>query len=266
MIQRCERCRRANPREAVYCHFDGAILTRAGAGDVPADGSAMNVGVRPFPTPFLMPSGEACKNFVDLCRALHADSAVAHDLLRQGAFEAFFARLGRADLCVAATAAARAPDPVRGLDEILGRLPGCPLTAARLRVGSSEHDLGVLAPGEDREFTITLANEGMRLLFGVANPSGVDWLALDDRGRRQSRLFQFSGQTTFTVRIIGRHLRAYARQQEAEIRLTSNGGSAVVVVRVLVPVRPFAEGALAGADSPRQLAEKARQAPGKQPR
>jgi hypothetical protein len=60
---------------------------------------------------------------------------------------------------------------------------------------------------------------------------------------------------------VGQRLRAYQQPQEAEVRLESNGGAEVVRVRVQVPVRPFPEGILAEARSPRQLAEKARDAP-----
>jgi hypothetical protein len=52
---------------------------------------------------------------------------------------------------------------------------------------------------------------------------------------------------------VGRRLRAHQKPQEAEVRLASNGGS--------VPVRPFPDGVLAGATSPRQVVEKALAAP-----
>jgi hypothetical protein len=60
---------------------------------------------------------------------------------------------------------------------------------------------------------------------------------------------------------VGRRLRAHQKPQEAEVRLASNGGSVKVTVRLSVPVRPFPDGVLAGATSPRQVVEKALAAP-----
>src|SRR5262249_39358529 len=89
----------------------------------------------------------------------------------------------------------------------------------------------------------------------------TSWLSLGDGPVVKSKMFQFSGQTVLPLRILGRHLRAYHKPQEAEVRLESNGGSITVMVRVQVPVQPFPGGVRAGALSPRQVAEKAREAP-----
>src|SRR5205807_6858642 len=43
--------------------------------------------------------------------------------------------------------------------------------------------------------------------------------------------------------------------------IESNGGNVTVVVRASVPMKPFPDGVLAGALSPRQIAEKARAQP-----
>jgi hypothetical protein len=261
MPQTCNRCRRANPRDATYCYHDGGLLAGHFGGDIPADGSAMNLGTRPFPRPFVSPSGLACHNFLQLTLALHADQAGALKHLQQGHLEKFFAALGRADLAEATAAAARASDRTRGLDDLLGRLPASALTPARLQVEPLQLDLGVLRPGEDRQVKVKLRNQGMRLLYGSANCASTLWLALSERSERRQRLFQLSSEGELTIRVVGRRLRAYRKPQEGEVLLESNGGTAAIVVRVQVPAQPFPDGVLAGVVSPRELAEKARQAP-----
>src|SRR5207302_7929500 len=140
---------------------DGALLEGAPPGnDVPPDGSAINVGARPFTVPFVIPPGRACHNFNQLALACHADSAAAIGLLRKGPLESFLQSQGRADLAAAARAAARAADPARGLDDFLGQQPAAPLLPDRLRVAPAVIDLGMLRPGEDRRCELVLRNEG----------------------------------------------------------------------------------------------------------
>jgi hypothetical protein len=262
MTRTCKRCRRVNPREALFCYHDGALLEGAVAGgDVPPDGSAVNVGARPFSSPFLLASGRACHNFNQLALACHADLAGALGLLREGRLEAFLRAEGRADLAAAARAATRATDPARGLDDFLGRLPAATLLPPRLRVEPAVLDLVTLRAGEDRRLVLTLHNEGMRLLVGSADCGACPWLGLGGGPPLRQKVFQLSGKAVLPVRLLGRHLRAYHKPQEAEVRLESNGGTVLVAVRVNVPVRPFPEGVLAGAVTPRQLAEKARASP-----
>jgi hypothetical protein len=257
----CERCRRVNPREAAYCYYDGHLLDRPAGADIPTDGSAVNVGARPFTVPLVLPSGRACHNFAQLALACHQDPASALDLLRKGHLETFLGGQGRMDLAHAARAAARAADRPRGLDDFLGRLPVPVLTPARLRAEPAVIDLGTLHPGEDRRCELALSNEGMRLLYGTATCEGTPWLSLGDGPAQKRKLFQVSSHAVLPLRVLGRHLRAYRDAQDAEVRLESNGGSVTVVVRVRVPVKPFPEGVLAGATTPRQLAARAHDAP-----
>jgi len=64
------------------------------------------------------------------------------------------------------------------------------------------------------------------------------------------------------VLVRGKLLRARNKPLEANIIIeTSDGNTETIPVRVKVPVKPFPEGALAGALSPRQLATKAVAAP-----
>ena len=245
-VRLCKRCQRANPREAAYCYHDGMVLDSHVRGDVPADGSAMNIGARPFTIPFVLASGRQCHNFFELAVACYEDPAAAFDLLRQGHLEAFLAGQGRSDLAQAARTAAGATDQTRGLDDFLGRLPAAALMPAKLRVEPKTYDLGTLRPGEDRRFELTLHNDGMRLLYGSAS-CDVPWLSLGDKAALPSKVFEFTKQTVLPIHVLGRQLRARDKPQVAEVQIESNGGKAAITVRVYVPVKPFAEGVLSGA-------------------
>jgi hypothetical protein len=257
MAQICRHCRSANPTEAAYCYHDGTLLE----GHVSTDGRAMDVAARPFVVPFVFPYGRVCHNFNELVAACQEDPAAAIDLLREGHLGAFLGGQGRADLALAAKAAVRAADGERGLDEFLGRLPGTAQTPARLRVEPAVLDLGTLRPGEDRRGELVLINEGTRLLYGTAGCVEPPWLSLGNGQELRCKLFQFSSRTVLPVHVLGSLLRAQRKPQEAEIVLESNGGTVTAVVRVDVPARPFPDGILAGALTPRQIVEKAHGAP-----
>ena len=82
-------------------------------------------------------------------------------------------------------------------------------------------------------------------------------LAAAGDGDSGNKLIQFSANGNLKVSLRGKHLRAGAHQQEGKLILETNGGTAEVMVKVEVPVEPFDQSPLAGAVSPRQLAEKA---------
>jgi hypothetical protein len=260
MTQTCRRCRRVNPEEAIYCWYDGTSLPgNDGAG---VDSSALDVGTRPFGTPFFLPSGKTCKNYNELALACYQDPAGAITLLQKGYLELFLAGQGRSDLAGAArAAAARTADPALGLDEFLGQLPVKVLSPAQLRVEPAVLDMATVSPGEDRRVELVLRNEGMRLLYGSASCNDCRWLSLGDGPAQRRKVFQCTDQVVLPVCILGRHLGAFAKPQEAEIQLESSGGATSVIVRIFVPVKPFPEGVLTGALSPREMAEKMRKAP-----
>lgn len=258
MIQTCSRCRHVNPDDAVYCYNDGAVLANRVGGDVPRDGTAMDIGTRPFASPFTFPSGRACHNFKDLAAACRDELAAMADLLRQGFLEKFLASQGRADLAAAARAAGQAPDRERGLDEFLERLPA-PLARPVLRAEPATVDLGTLRVGDgDRSVNLTLSNAGKRLLTGtISRDAKAQWLSFADNSIQDNKIIQFFDKAVVPVRIVGRRLHAYPKPLETQLQLETNGGTAIVNVRVQVPVQPFPEGVLAGSITPRQLAEKA---------
>src|SRR5271167_4040924 len=104
----CAQCSRVNPGDAAYCYHDGAAL--AGR-----SGGPLNPGSALFPTPFVFPNGQACRNFDQLATTCQQNWAAALDLLKQGFLASFFGGLGRVDLAVAAQESAKFPDPDRGL-------------------------------------------------------------------------------------------------------------------------------------------------------
>ncbi len=69
MVQVCSRCQRANPPQAVYCHFDGLALTAGG-------GLPMLL-----PREFPFPSGRLCRSIDELTQACHLEWPEARAML-----------------------------------------------------------------------------------------------------------------------------------------------------------------------------------------
>jgi hypothetical protein len=249
MIQTCSKCTRVNPAGAAYCYFDGVVL---GNGD--RRGGPVAVGARSFPSPFVFPSGRTCRSFDELARGCQDDWTTARELLEKGYLETFLGGVGRLDLANAARESARFPDRDRGLDQLLSRLPSDVLADPKLRVDPLEVNLGVLKPGEDRTFELHLENQGERLVYGSVTCADGIWLGLGDAAASEKH-FQFTQELTIPVRILGYRLQARKKVQEANLIVESNGGQVVVVVRCEVPITPFPNGILAGAKTPRQVAE-----------
>jgi hypothetical protein len=255
MSQVCSKCSHVNPPEASYCYYDGAVLDGHRV-----NGGPVNAGSAPFPSPFVFPSGQHCRNFDQLAMACQQHWSSAVDLLRQGFLGSFLGGIGRVDLAMAAQEAARFPDTDRGLDQLLDKLPTQVLQKPRLVAEPTDINLGVLSVGADRQFDLHLANQGMRLLYGSV-VSDCKWLTLGEPPGNAQKLFQFGTEGTVAVQVRGQHLRAGNKPLEGHLVLESNGGQATLSVRVEVPVRQFREGVLAGALSPRQIAEKAKAQP-----
>jgi hypothetical protein len=254
MAQICRKCASVNPPEATYCYHDGVIL----GGHTARDGAAM--GARPFSSQFVFPSGQVCGTFDQLAMACQQKWDEAVDLLRQGYLAGFLGGLGRTDLAAAAQEAARFPDLDRGLDQLLAKLPTQVLEPPRLKAEPQEVNLGVVPMGADRGFELHLANQGMRLLYGSV-ASDCKWLTLGDGPGNAQKLFQLRDEGAVPVHVRGQHLRAGNKPLEGQLVIDSNGGQRTVLVRLDVPVRPFSDGVLAGAGTPRQIAEKAKAAP-----
>jgi hypothetical protein len=253
MTLTCSHCSRPNPSEAVFCWHDGQPLANGHAAQrAPA--------LQRFPAALVMPSGRQCWTYDQLAQACQEEWAPAADLLQRGLLEQFMAKLGRMDLALAARSAAGFPDRDRGLDQFLARLPSQLLQPPKLQTSTTEINLGTIRADTDQQISLRLANGGMRLLYGSIS-SDSPWLLLGDSPGASQKLFQCASETTVTVRIAVKRLRAGHQGMEGRLVIDSNGGTATVVVRAEVLAKAFPQGVLAGSTTPRQLAEKARANP-----
>jgi hypothetical protein len=255
MSQLCSKCSHTNPPEAIYCYFDGVVL-----GGRSANGRKIPAGVQPFPSEFVFPSGQGCRNFDQLAVACQQNWSCAVDLLQKGFLASFLSGIGRADLALAANEAARFPDADRGLDRLLAKIPSQVLDAPKLRAEPSGVSLGIIPFGTNRSFELHLANLGQRLLYGSVS-SDCKWLTLGDAPGNPQRLFKCDGDVVVQVQVRGRFLRAGNKPLEGHLLVESNGGQGTITVRAEVPLKAFPNGVLAGAVTPRQIAEKALAAP-----
>ncbi|MCS7159521.1 MAG: hypothetical protein RMJ19_03545 [Gemmatales bacterium] len=249
----CPKCQRVNPSEATYCYFDGAVLvSMATMGYGP-----LNVANLPFPRPFVFASGRMCRTFNELVIGCIQEWQAAKELLTGGYLESFLGGIGRLDLATAARQAAQFPDPDRGLDQLLSRLP-CDkevVKPAKLAVEPLQINLGTLSLGEDSQFELHISNQGMRLLYGDVFVENTPWLLLGEAPGVQEKAFKCEREIVIPVRVVGNKLRASLKPLTGKIVVSSNVGKAEVTVQVQVPVKPFPEGILKGAQTPRQLAE-----------
>jgi hypothetical protein len=249
----CPTCSRANPAEAAYCYADGTSLRNG-------RGAGVDAARSDFPFPFVFPSGRTCHNFDELSLACHDEWQTARTLLQQGDLTSFLSGLGRIDLAQAAREAARGAEPDVGLDQLLGALPAKSVPLPRLHVEPTQVNLGVLSVGQESRFLLHLSNRGMRLLTGSVTAYCV-WLTLGDGEGAASKVFQFVNEAVVPVRVRGKALRAGPKPLEGRLVLESSGGEATVIVRCEVLAQPFPDGVLAGAVTPRQLAERAKAHP-----
>jgi hypothetical protein len=253
----CRVCTRVNPPEARYCYHDGVALPGQAGGAGP-----IAVGAQPFGHPFVFPTGRVCNNFDELALACDIHWDEARDLLREGFLEGFLGNLGRVDLARAARQAARNPDLDRGLHQLLEQFPGEQRGSAKLVAHPLDINLGQLSRAENRTFTLQVENHGQGLLHGtIAADRTTGWLTFGEGGTTPQKVFQCRYEQIIRVHVNGKGLRAGNKPLEGQLIIESNGGTSIVLVRAEVPVQPFREGVLAGADNPRQLAEKARNSP-----
>lgn len=250
---RCPRCSRVNPTEALFCYHDGSPL-----GDPTRRRGVADPARQRFLAPFVFPSGLTCNTFDELALGIQSHWDEARDLLAQGVLGSFLGSLGRGDLALAARESARSADLDRGLDALLRRLPSGMVEAARLIVEPMQLNCGTVRPGGDLRVELHLRNQGMGLLTGNVTCDDSAWLALGDGSTRTRRkLLQFRHEATVSAVIRGKALRASRKPYTSRILIETSGGTFQVPVCLEVPVLPFPEGTLAGATSPREIAEKA---------
>jgi hypothetical protein len=259
MASQCPACLKTNPADAHYCYYDGRPLSKE------RQDGPLHVGALPFPMAFYFADGQACTNFNQLALACDERWEEAKGLLAQGFWPTFFAGIGRHDLAALAKRAVEEPDRDLGLSQLLEKFPADPeaLRPPNLTLGSMEENLGVLSPGTDRTFELTILNRGMLVLRGMVL-SNSDWLVFGDRTGPSQKMFQTRSICTIKVRVLGHKLRAGSKPLQGEIVVDTNGGMRTLLVRADVPIVPFPKGghandALAGAKSPHEIALRAKQ-------
>jgi hypothetical protein len=251
-IHVCPRCQRANPAEAEFCHFDGAVL-RALAGGV----------YHQLPEEFIFPSGRRCRSYDDLVQGCHYEWDDARDLLRQGRFSQFLARIGRMDLVrAAAECQSNNADPDVALLNFIGRLPAYQVQGPRLDLHPRRLVLGALRAGESRQVQLIVTNVGKGLLHGTLKVSeGGNWLYVAEGGGSNGQCtLKTAREQVVNLRIETRGLAA-PQTYGAKLTVVTNGGIVEVPVRLDLTAVPFPRQPFQGVTNPRALAERMRTNP-----
>ena len=250
----CPRCRRPNPSEAVFCHFDGAELRPVHGGE---DGGRR----ARLPHEFVFPSGRRCQTYEDLARGCQEEWEVARDLLGQGVFRQFLASAGRMDLARAAQEAKSQPDADLALDMFLSRLPFKLEQSPRLDLSPRRLNLGTLHVGDTRQIRLTVFNQGKGLLHGsLAVAEGTSWLRVGNGQSNGECTIKTAREQPITLRIDTRGLSA-PHKYSAKLTVITNGGIVEVPVRLDLAVYTFPKPPFQGAASPRDMAERMRTQP-----
>jgi hypothetical protein len=251
-VQFCPRCQRANPREAVYCYFDGVVL-RQGVAGLPTPGQ--------LPQEFVFPSGRRCKTFDDLVVGCQYEWEDARHLLRNGDFARYFAQHGRHDLARTAQENQRQPDPDIALHGFLGQLPASQIQGPRLDLNPRRIMLGGIRPGEQRRLSLTVTNQGKGLLQGkIAVSEGGQWLKIAEDGNPAEYALKTARAQQIQLHVDARGLTA-PQTYSGKLTVITNGGIAEVAVRLDVGAVPFPHAPFQGAATPRQMAERMRAQP-----
>ncbi len=251
-MQVCPRCQRANPLDAVYCHFDGIVL-RQGVAGVSAPGQ--------LPQDFVFPSGRRCKTFDDFVQGCQYEWEDARRLLHEGEFSRYFAQLGRHDLARTAQENQKQSDLDIGLHAFLGQLPASQAQGPRLDLNPRRMMLGNVRPGEQRNIPLTILNQGKGLLQGkVTVGEGGQWLKIVEGDNPAECGVKTAKSQQVQLHVDARGLTA-PQTYSGKLTVITNGGIAEVAVRLDVTAAPFAHAPFQGATSPRQLAERMRTNP-----
>jgi hypothetical protein len=247
----CPHCKRSNPAEAAFCHFDGVELRAGRDSNVQTD--------LWLPAPFVFPSGRRCRNLEQLALGCQEEWSIARVLLVQGVFAQFLQTCGRLDLTRAAHKAATQSDPDIALQTFLVGLPLPAEFRPRLELRPRRLLLGSLRVGERRTVQLLVVNAGRGLLHGsLTVHGGGSWLRLADGGERCS--LKTTQQQAVALQLDTRGLAA-GQTHGARLTIITNGGIVEVPVRLDLAAFGFPTAPFEGAASPRQLAERMRADP-----
>ncbi|MHB1424031.1 MAG: hypothetical protein ACYC3I_12715 [Gemmataceae bacterium] len=251
-VQLCPRCQRANPREAVYCYFDGIVLRQGVAG-------AASAGQ--LPHEFVFPSGRRCKSFDDLVQGCQYEWEDARRMLRNGDFGRYFGQIGRHDLARVAQENQKQSDADIGLHAFLGQLPASQIHGPQLDLNPRRLTLDTIRPGEQRRVPLTILNQGKGLLQGKVTVSeGRQWLKIAEDGNPAECALKTARSQRIQLHVDARGLTA-PQAYSGKLTVITNGGISELAVRLDVSSVAFAEGPFQGASSPRQIAERMRANP-----
>ncbi len=248
----CPRCQRANPREAVYCYFDGVVLDQRLVGAASPSRMLQE---------FVFPSGRRCKTFDDLVQGCQYEWEDARHLLRNGDFTRYFAQIGRHDLARIAQENQKQPDPDIGLHSFLDQLPASQIQGPRLDLNPRRIMIGGVRPGEQRNISLTVLNEGKGLLQGKITVSeGGEWLKIAGNSNASECNLKTAKSQQIQLHVDARGLTA-PQTYSGKLTVITNGGISEVAVRLDVASIPFAQAPFQGAVTPRQMAERMRANP-----
>ena len=176
------------PADAVYCYYDGLVLGGHGR-----DGGPVAVGSQPFASPFVFPSGRACRSFDELALACQDDWKAARELLQAGLpRQPSSAASAASTWSMAAKEAAKFPDHDRGLDQLLDKLPADVLQPPKLsRRNAGDQPRRPAVRHDGGKFELELENQGSGCCT-APSPAPTAWLSFGDARRRSQKHFQFT--------------------------------------------------------------------------
>jgi hypothetical protein len=245
----CQRCRRANPDKALYCHYDGNLLR---AGTAPTN---------QFPQPFHFPSSRQCSSLEQFVEACYLEWEDARAMLADGTFAGFFSALGRADLAKTARDLQTIPDRDIALTNFLAALPVVDVQGPKLNLQPRRLSIGPLRVGEQKMIPIRILNDGRGLLFGkISVADGAGWMRVPDGPTPSISPIKTSREQVVHLRVVTDSC-SVGQNYIGKLTVVSNGGAAEVPVRLDLVANPFAKSPFQGAMTPHDMARRMKEKP-----
>jgi hypothetical protein len=250
MVLLCPRCQRANPGEAVFCHFDGIVLRQGVAGTATPGGLTQD---------YIFPSGRRCRTLDDFIQGLYYEWEDARDLLRRGELTVYFGRAGRPDLARTAREAQSNPDADIALHTFVSSLPANKVQGPRLDLVPRRIIIGPIHVGEQRQVELHVLNQGKGLLQGrLTVAEGAEWLKPTGEGVAGAQAPVKTGKDQPVAFKVDSKSLVAPQSYTARVTAVTNGGVAEMAVRLDVAALPFGRIPYQGAETTRDLAERMR--------
>jgi hypothetical protein len=252
MIQLCPRCKRANPSEAAYCHFDGHMLEPMLA--------PLPVPTRP-PPEFAFPGGRRCRTLEEIAQGCLQEWEQARALLRRGDFIGYFKDIQREDLARLAKEAQEQSDADVALYQFVRAMPAPAVLGPRLDLDPRKLSPPAVRAGQRRSAAVVVCNEGSGDLQGrLSVTEGQAWLKLLGGPTPLDLAVRTDKRQTAALLLDARGLIA-GQSYSGKLTAVTNGGIAELPVRLDVAAAPFALPPYEGALDPRDLAKRIRHNP-----